>query len=472
MLKRLLTRSKKAHTQSFLLLTGSLLIYSSANNKSALRSDSSSKVEWPQTQGIAIGQKQQNGAHLQKLSRRTSLDSDAKIGAERLVEAEDESKDSAWASITSTFATASSSITAIEWSTMGDSITDYILPEWAKALPGYLTKLQLEMDMAPGSLADEILQESEDIYINPEIAWKANVRIGKDLCPEEKAFQVLRKRCTTKALAKYLDLPEREVDPEDVPTIAMCGSGGGLRAMVAGTGSYLSAQEAGLFDCVTYTAGVSGSCWLQTVYNSSIGGSRYDKVVEHLKRRIGVHIAYPPTALGLLTTSPTSKFLLSGYIEKLKGDSAAEFGLVDIYGLLLVARLLIPRFDLNVVSSDLKLSNQRAYLQQGRNPLPIYTAVRHEIPLEEIASEKERAQGVASGKTKEIARKESWFQWFEFTPYEFWCEELDAGIPTWSIGRQFQDGHDIPRESGLTLPELRVPLLMGMLSVYSITYLM
>lgn len=464
MIKRILIRSKNARTQNFLLLTGSLLVYGGSNKKATLRNDSNSKVEWPRTQEVAIGQRQQNFAQLQKLSGRTSLDSNAKVGAERLVEAENESKDSAWASVTSTFATASSSITAVEWSTIGDGITDYILPEWAKALPGYLTKLRLEMDMAPGSLANEILQESEDMYINPEIAWKANVRVGKDLCPEEKVFQVLRKRYTTKALAKYLDLSEGEVDPEDVPTIAMCGSGGGLRALVAGTGSYLSAQEAGLFDCVTYTAGVSGSCWLQTVYNSSIGGRNHDKVVEHLKRRIGIHIAYPTTALGLLTTSPTSKYLLSGYIEKLKGDSAAEFGLVDIYGLLLAARLLIPRFDLEVVSSDLKLSNQRAYLQQGRNPLPIYTAVRHEIPLDEKASEKERAQGVASEKTREIARKESWFQWFEFTPFEFWCEELDAGIPTWSIGRQFQDGHDIPRESGLSLPELRVPLLMGMLS--------
>ncbi|KAL9122771.1 MAG: hypothetical protein Q9187_000669 [Circinaria calcarea] len=461
MIRWILTRSKNAHTHSFLLLTGSLLVYGSSNKKAALRSDSDGKVEWPRSREVAIGQRERNVAQSQKLPRGTSPNSDTNVEAERLPEVVDESINSAWASVTSTFATASSSITAVEWSTIGDSITDYILPEWARYLPGYLMKLQLEMEMAPGSLADEILQESEDVYKNPEVAWKANVRIGKDLCSEEKAFQALRKRYTTKALAKYLGLSEEDVDPEDVPTIAMCGSGGGLRALVAGTGSYLSAQEAGLFDCVTYTAGVSGSCWLQTLYNSSVGGRSHDRVVEHLKRRIGVHIAYPPTALGLLTTAPTNKYLLSGYIERLKGDSAAEFGLVDIYGLLLAARLLVPRFDLNVVDSDLKLSNQRVYLEKGRNPLPIYTAVRHEIPLDENTSESEMAQGAASEETKEIARKESWFQWFEFTPYEFWCEELEAGIPTWSVGRQFQAGHDIPRGSGLGLPELRVPLLMG-----------
>lgn len=47
-------------------------------------------------------------------------------------------------------------------------------------------------------------------------------------------------RYTARALAKYLEIPEADVDPRDVPTIAVCGSGGGLRALVAGAASYLS----------------------------------------------------------------------------------------------------------------------------------------------------------------------------------------------------------------------------------------
>ena len=159
--------------------------------------------------------------------------------------------------------------------------------------------------------------------------------------------------------------------------------------------------------------------------------------------------------------APTNKFLLSGFVEKLKGDVSADFGLVDVYGLLLAARLLVPRFELHVLDRDLKLSNQRTYLANGANPLPIYTAVRHEIPLDEKISTQEQATGGASDETKQRAKEEAWFQWFEFTPYEFWCEELDAGIPTWSMGREFKDGRDVARESGLGLPELRVPLLLG-----------
>lgn len=48
-----------------------------------------------------------------------------------------------------------------------------------------------------------------------------------------------------------------------------------------------------------------------------------------------------------------------------------------------------------------------------------------------------------------------------FTPYEFWCEELEAGIPTWSVGRPFKNGRTVWRENGLSIPETRVPLLMG-----------
>jgi len=99
---------------------------------------------------------------------------------------------------------------------------------------------------------------------------------------------------------------------------------------------------------------------------------------------------------------------------------------------------MVPRDELGLDEADLKLSNQRSYLQDGENPLPIYAAVRHEIPLEEQRTQREKEKGKVSDATKEKAKQEAWFQWFEFTPYELWCEEFDAGIPTWSIGRHFR----------------------------------
>lgn len=342
---------------------------------------------------------------------------------------------------------------------LSDRLVDYIVPEWTKHIPGYVRKLQRELNMAPGSLSAEIWQEAHDPYTHPEIQYSAKVRVSDDLCDDEKTFLARRKKAIIPALARYLGLREEDIHPDDVPTIAMCGSGGGLRALVAGTGSYLATAEDGLFDCTTYLSGVSGSCWLQALYYSSVTGGDFRRGIDHLKARLGTHIAYPPVAFSSLMSSPTNKYLLSGLVEKLKGDPNAEFGLVDIYGILLAARLLVPKGELGVCERDFKLSNQREFIRYGQNPLPIYTAVRHEIP--ELDSPDYGGPGSISEEAKDRAKREAWFQWFEITPYEFFCEEFSAGIPTWALGRKFKNGSDVPAASGLRLPEIRMPLLLG-----------
>lgn len=350
-------------------------------------------------------------------------------------------------------------ITDSEWSVFSEKLADFILPDWSKMVPGYMRKLQRELSMAPGSLADEIWDEAHDATINPEISYTAEVRVSSELCDDEKEFLARRKRVIRVALAKYLGIREKDIHPDDIPTIAMCGSGGGLRALVAGTGSLIATEEDGLFDCVTYTAGVSGSCWLQTLLNSSFTGGSLKALLEHLKARTSTHIAYPPAAFQSLVSLPTSKLLLSGLVEKLRGDPGADFGLVDVYGLLLGARFLVPRGELGINERDFKLSNQRDGIKYGDRPMPIYTAVRHEIPKMDEKKSKASHKGRENDKAR--AKETAYFQWYEMTPYEFFCEEFNAGIPTWAMGRRFNNGKDVPLEGGFHLPEIRVPLLMG-----------
>ena len=446
---------------AIIALSLSASIYGLNHRKLVLRNDS--HKPWPEND---MGTKAARGKSSSNVSSTCPPGNNyagASAAGDRTVDHENEmpmfgdNDGAAWAAFSKHFATARESLSSIQWSSLGDHITDLMVPDWVQDLPHQVNKLQAQLSMAPGSLADEIWQEAKDPEINPEIMYEGKVRLGKGLCNAELEFRDRRKRHTTKALAKYLAIPERDVEPEDVPTIAMCGSGGGLRALVSGASSYLSAQEAGLFDCVTYTAGVSGSCWLQALYYSTVGGQRHHRILDHLKKRIHVHIAYPPTALSLFTQAPTNKFLLSGCVEKLEGDPTADFGLVDVYGLLLAARLLVPRGDLSANSLDLKLSNQRAYLTRGEHPLPIYSAVRHEIPVQS----KDGTKGQVSESLKEQAEKEAWFQWFEFTPYELWCEELAAGIPSYAVGRKFERGSSVTRDDGLNQPETRLPLLIG-----------
>ncbi|KAM0741966.1 hypothetical protein ACQRIT_002143 [Beauveria bassiana] len=350
-----------------------------------------------------------------------------------------------------------------EWSAFSEKLVGFILPEWSRQIPSFIRKLQHELSNAPGSLAEELWAEAHDASVHPEIQYTAEVRVSDELCPDEKEFLARRKKKTRAALAKYLDIDEKEIHPDDVPTIAMCGSGGGLRALIAGTGSLLAAAEDGLFDCATYTAGVSGSCWLQLLYLTSFNKGSIPSLLEHLKARTSTHIAYPPVALQAFTSLPTSRPLLSGVVEKIRGDKNADFGLVDIYGLLLGARFLVPKGELGVNDRDFKISNQRGMLRDGDRPLPIYTAVRHEIPgLEQGKDKTTSSEDVSTTKKQlEKAEKESWFQWFEITPYEVFCEEIGAGIPTWALGRRFKDGKDVPLAHGSHLPEIRAPLMMG-----------
>jgi phospholipase A2 len=343
---------------------------------------------------------------------------------------------------------------SIKWSSIPDQISEFVMPEWLRLFPQFMSKLQNELSMAPGTLAEEIWSEANDPEHNPEIIWDANVRVSDNLSKEETEFLEKRRIKLQSALAKYLDIPESEINPDDIPTIAMCGSGGGLRALVAGSGSYISAREAGLFDCATYTAGVSGSCWLQTLFFTTMGKQSHEQVIQHLKNRLGVHLAYPPAVFNLINSAPTNKYLLTGLVEKLKGTPDADFGIVDVYGMLLAGRLLVPKAELGVDYEDLKLTTQQQFLDQGQNPLPIYAAVRHELPVAERKT-------LTADEVKEKAKQEQWFQWFEFTPYEFWCEEMGAGIPAWAVGRQFENGKTVWRQNGMSLPEVRVPMLMG-----------
>ncbi|OAX84833.1 hypothetical protein ACJ72_00793 [Emergomyces africanus] len=365
---------------------------------------------------------------------------------------------SAWDTFTSKIGIVKDSFGSPNWPEL---IKQYVAPAWTVFLPATIQTLQRELTMAKGSLADEIWSEAHDVELNPEITREARVRIGEGLCREERYFQWRRRQTMIKSLSSYLDLPEKDIHPDDIPVIAMCSSGGGLRALVAGAGSFLATKEAGLWDCTMYTAGVSGSCWLQTIYNSSLGGQDFAKVVQHLKARLGIHIAFPPEVLRQLTTVPTNKYLLRGVVEKLKASPELEFGLVDIYGLLLAARLLVPtRQPLDLQDRDLKLSNQRAFIDNGANPLPIYTAVRHEIPPEDTTAP-DPSMKLISNEPKPEVKQETWFEWFEFTPYELFCEEFTAGIPMWATGRQFWEGRDVPISQDHAVPELRIPVFMG-----------
>jgi phospholipase A2 len=72
-------------------------------------------------------------------------------------------------------------------------------------------------------------------------------------------------------------------------------------------GSLSGAQATGLLDCVTYTAGISGSCWSLGILYSGVAGSfNALDASQHAKDRIALSYLDMAT-LEALVTPPTNK---------------------------------------------------------------------------------------------------------------------------------------------------------------------
>jgi phospholipase A2 len=110
------------------------------------------------------------------------------------------------------------------------------------------------------SLESRLTKELGDPARFPEIAQQAVVRKGLDLCPEETTYLAARRLRVRDNFANYMGLDAAQVHPDDIPTVSFGGSGGGYRAMLAFLGYSLAMKEAGVWDLLTYVAGVSGSC--------------------------------------------------------------------------------------------------------------------------------------------------------------------------------------------------------------------
>jgi phospholipase A2 len=85
----------------------------------------------------------------------------------------------------------------------------------------------------------------------------------------------------------------------------------------------------------------------------------------------------------------------------------------------------------------------RAQIQEGLEPFPILTAIRHERPWKDWKDptepfELEHAHTIGASQVIEPDQDAAgaWWQWFEFNPLEVGSDELEGWIPTWSFGRK------------------------------------
>ncbi|CAH2328836.1 cytosolic phospholipase A2 delta-like [Pelobates cultripes] len=268
---------------------------------------------------------------------------------------------------------------------------------------------------------------------------KLDMRMGFDLCDDEKIFLQNRSKVSAAALKKVLNL-ERDLQADEVPVIAVTTTGGGARAMTALYGSLSGLKKMSLLDTVSYITGASGSTW--TVDN--ICGGLLRGMCKLYEDPDWSHhdLARPiQEAQKILTSSKLSAFsfdCLAFYRDEMK--KRAEMGyktsVTDLWGLVIESIL-------HDGINDTKLSDQRKALNQGQNPLPLYLAMN-----------------VKDSDRTTLDFKE----WCEFSPYEVGLFKYGTFIRSEDFGSEFFMGQLIKK-----LPESRLCYLQGLWSnIFSI----
>ncbi|XP_027725898.1 cytosolic phospholipase A2 zeta isoform X2 [Vombatus ursinus] len=227
-----------------------------------------------------------------------------------------------------------------------------------------------------------------------------DLRLGFDLCEGEQMFLDKRKPVVSKALQKVLEL-DKAPRNDQVPVVAVLGSGGGTRAMTSLYGSLTGLQDLGFLDTVTYLSGISGSTWcISTIYKDPAWSQTS---LQGPTRRAG----------NFVCCSKIGAFLsdqLSYYSQQLmaREKSGLSVSLIDLWGLLI-------EYFLHQGQNPVKLSDQRAAVVQGQNPYPIYAGinVHRNVSSQDFA------------------------EWCEFTPYEIGLPKYGAFVPTELFGSEF-----------------------------------
>ncbi|KAK4543636.1 hypothetical protein LTR36_005281 [Oleoguttula mirabilis] len=317
------------------------------------------------------------------------------------------------------------------------------------------------------ALKTKVKKEMHDPKQFPEVESIAVVRRGLELCPDEQAFLAKRKTRARDSFAKYLGLKSEDVHLEDVPTVSFGGRGGGFRAMIGCLGYCREMQHAGLWDCLTYVSGVSGSCWSLAAYYT-FGRASFDHVIDHCKRRLSPYHPLSGDAIRKLLSSPGgARITLGPLIQKSK--SGLQTVAMDLYAVFTTGWIFFQD-DLELGQEGVaktevagaqrswyRWSSAREYIDSGAQPLPIMTAIRHERPWKDWSDDEHPFDEADHNQGDHASAKDAWFQWYEMTPYEVGCDEIEAWVPTWGFGRPFDQGR-----STMQLPEQSLALLLGL----------
>lgn len=218
-----------------------------------------------------------------------------------------------------------------------------------------------------------------------EICTSLDLRFSVALCDKEKEFRHTRRERVMLGIKKLLDMEKPRYlpsSPEEVPVIAIAGSGGGFRAMVGFSGVMKALYESGVLDCATYVAGLSGSTWyMSSLYSHPDFPNKGPKEINgELMNRVSSN------PLRLLLPKHITNYIQALWAKKATGQPVT---FTDVFGML-IGETLIP------ARMDSRLSDIQDKIDQAQSPLPLFTCLHVKPDVSELM----------------------FADWVEFSPYE------------------------------------------------------
>ena len=232
------------------------------------------------------------------------------------------------------------------------------------------------------------------------------VRTASGISSAESAYIAARKPIASAALGTWLKKVDSSFQTTNLPTVALTTSGGGLRSLLTGAGVIQgldsrdsSVGTSGLYQGLTYEAGLSGGGWLL----SSLAGNNYP-TVSSLQANLWTAAFANSLAVPNGPGAPAALALISADITA-KAAAGFQPTIVDSYGRLLSYQLLYGPD--GGVSDDLSTVATLSSFTSHSVPFPIITALNVEI-----------ATGGCTPPDNAVI--------FEFSPYEF--GSFDSGV--------------------------------------------
>ena len=240
-------------------------------------------------------------------------------------------------------------------------------------------------------------------------ATKAYVRV----CDQSTSMGYDEKKIITHRLANcnsaFEKLLGKKIPLRQTPRVALCCSGGGVRAALSTAGFLYGLEQEKILDGVLYAAGLSGSTW--TIAPWMYSPDTFCTFYPAFMKRITHGFLHTSATTGIKDLKNALPTIANYLLKKLVFNETPS--VIDIYGYCLALTLFDENLKNNYLTVD--LADQKAFIQQGQRPFPLYTAV---IPHDDNEN----------------------YSWITFSPDEITISDLYAAVPAWGYGREFVKG--------------------------------